>query len=87
MRVSTILWGSFQCKFKNPKRRSHFRVRRQCLQGHWLRHTFGTHALEHGAALEVVQKLMGHASIATTSKYLHPEKRRRAADMDKVFGS
>ncbi|MDN4571846.1 hypothetical protein DBB29_24620 [Pandoraea cepalis] len=53
---------------------------------HWLRHTFGTHALEHGAALEVVQKLMGHASIATTSKYLHPEKRRRAADMDKVFG-
>lgn len=54
---------------------------------HWLRHTFGTHALEHGAALEVVQKLMGHASIATTSKYLHPEKRRRAADMDKVFGS
>ncbi|AKK25068.1 phage integrase family protein [Pandoraea oxalativorans] len=54
---------------------------------HWLRHTFGTHALEHGAALEVVQQLMGHASIATTSKYLHPEKRRRAADMDKVFGS
>ncbi|WP_053059768.1 phage integrase family protein [Pandoraea faecigallinarum] len=54
---------------------------------HWLRHTFGTHALEHGAALEVVQKLMGHASIATTSKYLRPEKRRRAADMDKVFGS
>ncbi|WP_174990262.1 phage integrase family protein [Pandoraea aquatica] len=53
---------------------------------HWLRHTFGTHALEHGAALEVVQKLMGHASIATTSKYLHPEKRRRAADMNKVFG-
>ncbi|UVA77140.1 site-specific integrase [Pandoraea commovens] len=54
---------------------------------HWLRHTFGTHALEHGAALEVVQKLMGHASIATTSKYLHPEKRRRAADMDRVFGA
>ncbi|AKM33308.1 hypothetical protein AB870_24230 (plasmid) [Pandoraea faecigallinarum] len=54
---------------------------------HWLRHTFGTHALEHGAALEVAQKLMAHASIATTPKYLHPEKRRRAADMDKVFGS
>ncbi|MFK0380287.1 tyrosine-type recombinase/integrase [Pandoraea sp. NPDC090278] len=54
---------------------------------HWLRHTFGTHALEHGAALEVVQQLMGHASIATTSKYLHPEKRRCAADMDKVFGA
>lgn len=53
---------------------------------HWLRHNIGTRALEHGAAPEVMQKLMGCASIATTSKYLHLEKRRRAADMDKVFG-
>ncbi|VVE85091.1 tyrosine-type recombinase/integrase [Pandoraea sputorum] len=41
---------------------------------HGLRHPFGTHALEHGAALKVVQKRVGYVSIATTSKYLHPEK-------------
>ncbi|WP_224796782.1 tyrosine-type recombinase/integrase [Pandoraea sputorum] len=54
---------------------------------HWLRHTFGTHALERGAGLDVIQALMGHASIATTSKYLHPERARRATDMDTVIGA
>ncbi|MFJ2991206.1 tyrosine-type recombinase/integrase [Pandoraea sp. NPDC087047] len=53
---------------------------------HWLRHTFGTHAVARGAALDVVKDQMGHASLATTSQYLHPERRKRAEDMDKAFG-
>ncbi|WP_087688928.1 tyrosine-type recombinase/integrase [Pandoraea sp. PE-S2R-1] len=54
---------------------------------HWLRHTFGTHAVARGAALDVVKDQMGHASLATTSQYLHPERRKRAEDMDNAFGA
>ena len=38
---------------------------------HWLRHAHATHALEHGAPLRLVQATLGHASLDTTSKYLH----------------
>lgn len=38
---------------------------------HWLRHAHGTHALELGAPIHEVQDGLGHASVATTSRYLH----------------
>ncbi len=38
---------------------------------HWLRHSFASHALDNGAPLPLVQAGLGHASVATTSKYLH----------------
>ncbi len=38
---------------------------------HWLRHAHATHALERGAPLRLVQATLGHASLDTTSKYLH----------------
>jgi site-specific recombinase XerD len=35
---------------------------------HWLRHTFATHAVKYdGIRLEVLQKVLGHASITTTA--------------------
>ena len=37
---------------------------------HWLRHSFASHALDNGAPLPLVQAGLGHASVATTSKYL-----------------
>lgn len=37
---------------------------------HWLRHTCATHSIEAGAPIHVVQKTLGHESIATTGKYL-----------------
>lgn len=38
---------------------------------HVLRHTFATSMLNHGAGLESVKKLLGHASLATTEIYTH----------------
>jgi site-specific recombinase XerD len=38
---------------------------------HWLRHAHASHALDCGAPIHLVQATLGHASIATTSRYLH----------------
>ena len=38
---------------------------------HWLRHAHATHALNRGAAPQLVQVGLGHASLETTTKYAH----------------
>jgi integrase/recombinase XerC len=38
---------------------------------HVLRHTFATAMLNHGAGIENVKKLLGHASVSTTEIYTH----------------
>jgi len=38
---------------------------------HWLRHAHASHALDRGAPVHLVQSTLGHASLATTSRYTH----------------
>lgn len=53
---------------------------------HWLRHTHATHALASGAELVSVRDNLRHASIATTSVYLHADATARARQMNDAFG-
>jgi integrase/recombinase XerD len=41
------------------------------VSAHWLRHGHASHSLERGAPIHLVQATLGHASVATTGRYLH----------------
>jgi integrase/recombinase XerD len=47
---------------------------------HWLRHAHATHSLERGAPIHLVQATLGHASVATTSRYLHARPSQSSAE-------
>lgn len=55
--------------------------RLMCASTHWLRHTHVSHALAAGAPVEVVQQNAGHASLATTTRYVSTEDARRMEAM------
>jgi site-specific recombinase XerD len=54
---------------------------------HWMRHTHATHALARGADLTTVRDNLRHASVSTTSIYLHTDRAKRARQMRDAFGS
>jgi integrase len=61
------------------------RVAKDCgfaVRPHMLRHTAATNWVRAGVDLDVVQRLLGHASLASTAGYLHArdEDKRRAVE-------
>jgi integrase len=52
---------------------------------HWLRHTSASTAVAAGVPLDVVGALLGHASLSTTSQYVHAESHRVAKEIRKLW--
>lgn len=53
---------------------------RAAVSPHWLRHSHASHALDRGAPPQVVQHNLGHASLATTTRYLHGRRGDHSAN-------
>lgn len=54
---------------------------------HWMRHTHATHALGRGVELTTVRDNLRHASVTTTSTYLHVDDAKRARQVGDAFGA
>jgi site-specific recombinase XerD len=52
---------------------------------HWMRHTHATHAIAKGVELSAVRDNLRHASISTTSIYLHADDVKRARQFAQAF--
>lgn len=60
-----------QCVFKNALRKTDINKK---VGIHSLRHSFATHLMEQGVSLPIIQQLLGHKSLRTTSVYLHVQQ-------------
>ncbi|OLL31126.1 integrase [Burkholderia sp. SRS-W-2-2016] len=54
---------------------------------HWMRHTHASHALSRGAELTTVRDNLRHASVSTTSIYLHSDEVTRARQIGDAFAT
>ena len=54
-------------------------------RAHALRHSFGVHAADAGVPVDVLQAILGHASMATTTIYTQPGRKRRLREIGKLY--
>ena len=54
---------------------------------HWFRHAHASHALDRGAPVHLVAATLGHASLATTSRYAHARPGESSGDYLDLGGS
>lgn len=50
------------------------------VSAHWLRHACASHSMDNGAPPHLVQANLGHASLVTTTRYLHARQNDGAAN-------
>ncbi len=56
----------------------------KAIHPHTLRHSFATHLLQRGVNIRVVQDLLGHSNLVTTSVYLHVFEREKFEAVNKL---
>lgn len=78
-----VQWAIGQLLEKMPDLSEPDRRRLAALSPHAFRHTFGTQSVATDVPLDVVQQLLGHASLQTTSVYVTAEEKRRRAEIAK----
>ena len=54
---------------------------------HWLRHTAASLAVAAGVPLDVTRDILGHSNLATTSRYVHPDKERKMQEMKRLWAA
>jgi site-specific recombinase XerD len=87
---SVRLWGVFRRFFLLAARSIEadhppLAAKLRCASPHWMRHTHATHALGRGAELTTVRDNLRHASVSTTSIYLHSDEVKRARQIGEAF--
>ncbi|WP_350029627.1 tyrosine-type recombinase/integrase [Caballeronia sp. ATUFL_M1_KS5A] len=61
------------------------RVRLGQTNAHEFRHTFGTQSVADDVPVDVVQKVLGHASLRTTTIYVQAEKQRIVEEVARYY--
>jgi integrase/recombinase XerD len=62
---------TIQVVFKNSIKKAGIQKK---VSVHVLRHSFATHMMEQGVSLPLIQQLLGHSALRTTSVYLHVQQ-------------
>jgi len=61
------------------------RMRLGQANAHAFRHTFGTQSVANEVPVDVVQKVLGHASLQTTTIYVQAEKQRVLEEVARYY--
>jgi integrase len=81
------MWNKNECK--HPLWRACRKAGLRMIGWHVLRHSFASHLVMRGAAMKVVQELLGHATMEMTTRYSHlsPDVPRHAVKLLDGLGS
>ncbi|CAB3809299.1 Tyrosine recombinase XerD [Paraburkholderia ultramafica] len=75
--VKDVFSGAAQALRARGEDQAHRADRLEQASAHWLRHSAGSHMADQQVDLRLVRDNLGHASLTTTSQYLHVDDDRR----------